>query len=68
MNWDPLEVAFDGVFCDAFGQATDGYFCAREVEQVLGLVPVGRKKKPNDRQDLKDIADILAILTGARLL
>lgn len=66
MEWDPLEVALDGMFCDAFGMATDGYFCARE--QVVGLVPVGRKKKPNDRQDLRDISDILAILAGSSLL
>ncbi len=66
MDWDPLEVALDGMFCDAFGMATDGYFCARE--QVVGLVTVGRKKKPNDQRDLRDIADILAILESARLL
>ncbi len=66
MEWDPLEVAYDGMFCDAVGMATDGYFCDRGKPAVFTFGQ--RVKKPDDRRDLRDIVDILAILSGAKII
>lgn len=56
----------DGTFCDAVGQATDGYFCA--VRRVIGVggpeIPaIGREER-----DRRDVADILTILLDRQLI
>jgi len=59
VDWDPFEVAFDGMFCDAVGQATDGYFCApRRVIGVGGPEP-GLSRDARDKQDIADILGVL---------
>lgn len=60
MEWSPLEVALDGMFCDAVGMATDGYFCERRRVVAPGVAEhVGLDRRQRDQRDIADIVTIL---------
>lgn len=64
MNWNPLDVAMDGMFCTAPGMAVDGYFCEPVQIHGLGLGGIPSERRNIDEQDRRDIADVLTILAN----
>jgi hypothetical protein len=63
VDWNPFDVAYDGVFCDAFGEAYDGWLCARRI--VVGPGPGTGEERPGKDQserDRKDMRDLIALM------